>query len=81
MGGGGAPTCDRPGAVGSWPEALPRRPFLTLVRFNRPYLRAYSAGAALAVLFILISLAMPLVVRAMVSGMEQGTLDANRLWR
>lgn len=80
MGEAARPPDGMPRNAPAWPEALPRRPFLTLVRFNRPYLRAYCAGAALAVLFIVISLAMPLVVRAMVSGMEHGTLDANRLW-
>ena len=63
----------------SWPAAVPGRPFRTLLRFNRPYLRAYLTGAALAVVFVVISLLMPLVIRATVQGLSTGQLGINRL--
>jgi ATP-binding cassette subfamily B protein len=64
----------------SWPLALPGKPFRTLLRFNRPYLRAYLTGSALAVVFVVISLVMPLVIRATVQGLSAGDLGTNRLW-
>jgi len=62
------------------PAVLPGKPFRTLLRFNRPYLRAYLAGSALAVVFVTTSLFMPLVIRATVQGLNQGTLGTDRLW-
>ncbi len=64
----------------SWPPAEPGKPFLTLLRFNRRYLRAYLTGAALAVVFVVISLLMPLIIRATVQGLSTGALGTDRLW-
>jgi ATP-binding cassette subfamily B protein len=64
----------------SWPSAVPGKPFYTLLRFNRRYLRAYLTGAALAVIFVAISLVMPLVIRATVQGLSTGKLGTERLW-
>ena len=63
----------------SWPAALPGKPFRTLLRFNRAYLRAYLTGTALAVVFVIISLIMPLVIRATVQGLSTGQLGTRRL--
>ena len=43
-----------PGRVG--------RPFVTILRYNRPYWAAYLAGFALAAVFSLVNLAMPMVL-------------------
>lgn len=59
--------------------AAPGRPFATLWRFNRPYLRYYAVGAALALVFVLINLVMPMVVRAIVAGFIDGRLTSTRL--
>lgn len=51
--------------------AVPQRPFLTLLRYNRPYWPRYLAGALLAFLFVGFGLALPVLVRAVVSGFER----------
>lgn len=62
------------------PKAVLRRPFLTLLRYNRPYWRAYAAGALLAVLFVGTDLLMPLIIRAVVSGFERGVMTMPKLY-
>ena len=51
--------------------AVPGRPFLTLLRYNRPYWPRYLAGALLAFVFVIFGLALPVLVRAVVSGFER----------
>ena len=55
-------------------RALPGRPFRTILAYNRPYWRAYLMGALLALVFMLIGLAMPLVIRGAVNQFEGGTM-------
>ncbi|MBI3119466.1 MAG: ABC transporter ATP-binding protein [Candidatus Hydrogenedentes bacterium] len=52
----------------------PDRPFITLVRYNRPYWKAYGIGACLAVLFILFSLLTPVIIGRIVAGFEKNTM-------
>ena len=73
-------------AAGTWEagrgatqKAVPERPFLSLLRYNLPYRRAYAAGAFLAVLFVIVGLVMPVVVRAIVAGFEGGTMTRGLL--
>ncbi|HIJ73415.1 MAG TPA: ABC transporter ATP-binding protein, partial [Candidatus Hydrogenedentes bacterium] len=61
-------------------KAFPGRPFATIVQYNRPYWKEYGAGAALAVLFVGISLLMPMVFRAVVARLEAGTMTSSVLW-
>ena len=70
---------DIPAEPPPWPKAEPGRPFLTLLRFNRRYLRDYLTGTALAVVFVAIGLMMPLVIRATVTGLTSGALEPGRL--
>lgn len=62
------------------PRVMPHRPFRTLVRYNRPYARAYAAGAGLALLFVLVNLALPLVIRAIVASFENQTVTHQQLY-
>lgn len=62
-----------------FPQAITGKPFLTLWRFNRPYIRRYAVGAGLALLFVFINMVFPLVVRAIVFGFDEQRLSAPRL--
>jgi ATP-binding cassette subfamily B protein len=62
------------------PKAVLKRPFLSLLRYTRPYWRAYACGAVLAVFFVGTDLAIPMVVRDVVAGFEQGVMSMGRLW-
>jgi ATP-binding cassette subfamily B protein len=55
-------------------KAVPGRPFLTFLRYNRPYWREYLAGAVLSVLYVLIGLLTPLIIRQVVTGFEAQTM-------
>jgi ATP-binding cassette subfamily B protein len=55
-------------------KALPGRPFRSLLRYNRPYLRDYVAGGLLASVHALVALAMPLVVQGIVGQFEAGSM-------
>ncbi len=70
-------TRDNP--ANSFPEALNGNPFRTLWRFNRPYARRYIIGAALALLFVVINLVFPMVVRAIVYGFDEQQLTRGHL--
>lgn len=63
----------------TYPYGKNRHPFYTLWRFNRPYRRRYALGAVLALIFVLINLIFPMVVRAIVSGFSDGNLSWKRL--
>jgi len=52
----------------------PKSPFLTILWYNRPYWKEYLAGSLLSAVFVLIGLAMPLVIRAVVGQFESGTM-------
>lgn len=58
----------------AFPAPAARNPFVTLWRFNRPLFPRYAAGAALALLFSLINLGFPLVVRGVVADLGTGSL-------
>ena len=62
-----------------FPAAAAGRPFATLWRFNRAYLPRYAAGAALALLFSLINLGFPVVVRAIIADLTSGRLTGVRV--
>ena len=62
-----------------FPEVKRKKPFLTLWRFNLPYVRRYLAGALLALFFVVINLVFPLVVRAIVFGFSEQQLTYSRL--
>lgn len=54
--------------------AIAGKPFHSLLRYNLRYWRAYAIGAALALVFTLLSLTIPWAVRAIVAGFENGTM-------
>jgi len=60
-------------------KAIPDHPFRTILAYNRPYWWDYLRGALLAVVFGLVGLAMPLVIRAVVSRLEDGTMSTSSL--
>ncbi|HOZ45337.1 MAG TPA: ABC transporter ATP-binding protein [Candidatus Hydrogenedentes bacterium] len=60
-------------------KAVPGHPFRTILAYNRPYWRAYAGGAILAFVFVLVGLATPLVIRAVVDQFERGTMSSTRL--
>lgn len=60
-------------------KATPGRPFLSLLRYNQPYWRAYSGGMALAFVFMFVGLAMPLVVRSVIHRFEINTMTSSAL--
>lgn len=53
-------------------KVIPGRPFLSILRYNRPYLRDYALGGAMSAVYVLVGLAPPLVVRRVVQGFEEG---------
>ena len=55
-------------------------PFRTILRYNAPYWREYLIGAALAAFFVVIGLAMPLVIRAVVGSFEKNTMTVSLLF-
>ncbi len=61
-------------------KARPGRPFLTILAYDRPYLREYATGAALALTFSAIELALPLVIRSVVAAFDQDAMTMPRLW-
>ena len=56
-----------------------RSPFRAILQYNRPYWRDYLVGSGLSALFVLIGLAMPLVVRAVVGQFENNTMTPRLL--
>lgn len=61
-------------------KAVPGRPFLSILRYNRPYWKAYAVGTFLGLLFLLVSIATPLIVRAIIQAFEEGTMTSRLLW-
>lgn len=51
-------------------KAVPKKPFVSLWRYNIPYWRDYGAGLALALMHVLVGVAMPLVVRGVIGAFE-----------
>ena len=60
--------------------ALNGRPFKTILRYNRRYWKAYVLGAVLAVLFSILSLAMPMVMQIVVDEFTNETMTRASLW-
>ena len=61
-------------------KAIPGRPFLTILRYNRPYLKSYLTGGILSVFFVVIGLGLPFIVRGVVGGFTQGRITMRLLW-
>ena len=61
-------------------KAIPGRPFLTILRYNRPYLNSYLTGGILSVFFVVIGLGLPFIVRGVVGGFTQGRITMRLLW-
>lgn len=59
---------------------LARSPFVTLLRFNRPYARAYLVGAVLGLVVALLSVSAPLVMRHVLTHLENGQLTYGFLY-
>ncbi|HNR32310.1 MAG TPA: ABC transporter ATP-binding protein [Candidatus Hydrogenedentes bacterium] len=59
--------------------AAPGKPFLSLLRYNRPYWNEYAGGAALSLLHAALGAVMPLVVRGVVGAFESGAITYGRL--
>lgn len=60
-------------------KAIPGKPFRSLLRYNRPYLRAYAIGGSLALVVTLFSLVVPLGTREIIGGFEERTMTASLL--
>jgi ATP-binding cassette subfamily B protein len=58
----------------SFAKAVPGRPLLTYLRYNRPYLGAYIGGSVIALLFTLMTLVMPLLISWIVGQFAAGTM-------
>lgn len=56
-------------------KAIPNQPLRTLIRYNRPYARAYAIGAALAAVYALMALVIPAVVHGIVGQFEAGVMS------
>ncbi len=61
------------------PAVDPQRPFLSLLRYNRRYWRAYLLGAVLAIAFTFTELATPMVIRSMVDHFGAGEITGRSL--
>lgn len=61
-------------------KAIPGRPFRTILKYNRPYLKAYLTGTILSVFFVVIGLGVPFVVRGVVGSFERGNVTPRLLW-
>jgi len=53
---------------------------LTILRYNRPYIGAYAAGAVLSMFFVVIGLGIPFVIRGVVGKFESGVMTPGLLW-
>lgn len=62
------------------PKAVPGRPFLTFLRYNRPYWPEYLAGALLSIVYVLAGLITPLIVRTVVDALEAQRMTMALLW-
>ena len=60
-------------------KVIPGHPFRTILRYNRPYWKAYLAGSLLAVVFVAVELALPLIIRAVVAAFEAKTMTVGLL--
>lgn len=60
--------------------AVHGRPFRTIARYVRPYARRYVIGAALALVFSVSNLAIPVLVRHAVGEFEAGEITRVLLW-
>lgn len=59
---------------------LARSPFVTLLRFNRPYAHAYLVGAVLGLAVALLNVSAPLVMRHVLTHLEHGRLSHGFLY-
>lgn len=59
---------------------LSKSPFVTLLRFNRPYAQAYFIGAIFALIIALLSIATPLIMRNILTHLESGELTYTFLY-
>lgn len=59
---------------------LSKSPFVTLMRFNRPYLRAYAIGGSFALIIALLSVSAPLIMRNVLTHLESGELTYTFLY-
>ncbi|MDX9972082.1 MAG: ABC transporter ATP-binding protein [FCB group bacterium] len=62
------------------PKVAPGRPFITLLRYNRPYWSDYAIGMAIALVFSLIGLATPIVISWVVDLFQGGQMTRNLLF-
>lgn len=60
-------------------KAVPGHAFRTILAYNRPYGRDYAIGALLALAFVVIDLAMPLVIRTVVNQFEHDAMTSTLL--
>ena len=56
------------------------KPFPSILQYNKPYWRDYFIGSLLAVIYVGIGLAMPMVLRAVVGRFQTGTMTYGMLW-
>lgn len=57
-----------------------KSPFLSILQYNRPYWKEYLAGSFLSAIFVLVGLAMPMVIRAVVGRFEHNTMTPHLLF-
>lgn len=61
-------------------RAVAGSPFRTLVRYNRPYWRAYLAGAVLAIVFTVATSAMPFLISGVITALGEKTITLRGIW-
>ncbi len=61
-------------------ENLASSPFRTLLRFNRPYWKAYLIGAIIGLLVAVLSILAPLIIRHVLTHLETGKLSYGFLY-
>lgn len=61
-------------------ENLAASPFRSLLRFNRPYLKAYTIGAVIGLLVGVLSVIAPLIMRHVLTHLETGELTYGFLY-
>lgn len=76
---GGAARAGATESAQDFGKALSGRPFLSLLRYNLPYWPRYVGGAGLALMFVGVGLAVPLVVRGIVRAFETGGMTPRLL--
>lgn len=61
-------------------RSVPDRPFLSMCRYNAPYWKAYTVAGILGLIFLVVGMLMPLILKAVVDGLDTGDMTRARMW-